>query len=199
MKHIFFVLFVSVLTLVACQEEQKQATAPVQAVQKQASSAKATKKLGPPKPGQRERYKHGDQPSVYTYKGYEFQPVPYEITETYKLNRSVSDPSISHKRLFYTEGSRYKGGEGLVLNGQPHGEWTWWHEDKKLQKKQQVTFVSGKKEGIQKSWYWNGQQRAQQEFKDGVRHGNRTTWKEDGGLLGTKYYENGEVVDSQRF
>ncbi len=195
-KHWFLLLLFSstILFFTGCQQKTKQApkATATKATTTTTTTASTTKQK------KREGYKDADPSAPYKFQDILFEAVPYEKSNSYKLNRAINDPTMVHKRLFYTEGDRRKGGEGLLRDGKPEGLWVWYHEDEKLQKKQEVTFVNGKEEGIQKSWYWNGQQRSEQEYKNGVRHGKRTTWKEDGGLLGKKTYENGEVVHSER-
>ncbi len=84
------------------------------------------------------------------------------------------------------------------LNGQYHGiqrEWYWSEmlsEDVKTDRLlEELVYVNGKMEGMQRTWHRNGQLESEKVFKDGNYHGLHRDWHVNGQLKSECNYENG--------
>lgn len=60
------------------------------------------------------------------------------------------------------------------------------------QKREEVSYKDGKKDGLWTGWYENGQQQFEGKYKDGEREGLWTFWYENGQERGVENYKNGK-------
>ena len=131
--------------------------------------------------------------------------------------------------------NKYESGQkhtkGYLTNGREDGIWTWWYEgspknhirlylDNILdnlpylfydswenygQKRKEVDFLDGTKDGLSTEWYENGQKKQEGTYKDGKEDGLWTGWYDNGQKeiegtfkdgkpdgLSTLWYENGQ-------
>ena len=68
---------------------------------------------------------------------------------------------------------------------------TYW-DIKEKQKKEEITYKDGKKDGLFTAWYRNGQKMMEEHFKDNKLEGHLTTWYENGQKKLDVYYKNGK-------
>jgi len=61
-------------------------------------------------------------------------------------------------------------------------------------RKGEASFFEGKKDGVERYWYSNGQIRVERQWMNGELHGYLTEWDTQGNLLGRKRYQRGEEV-----
>jgi hypothetical protein len=91
--------------------------------------------------------------------------------------------------------------EGVLENGKliTHKEFKWYENG---QKKSEVNYKDGEKDGFWTEWYENGQKGEEYTYKDGKQDGLVTQWYENGQMsyegtgkpdgLSTYWYENGQ-------
>ncbi len=60
------------------------------------------------------------------------------------------------------------------------------------QKKKELSYKDGKKEGITTDWYENGQKKAVYSYKDGKKDGHASVWYEKGQKKGEAHYKDGK-------
>jgi len=91
---------------------------------------------------------------------------------------------------------------GLIINGLKEGLWeeeTWevLHADTEERilshVKKKGSYKGGKKEGLHKVWFENGQLESEGTFKDGNKEGVHKLWYENGQLKIESTYKNGEI------
>ncbi|MCA9077135.1 MAG: hypothetical protein KDA93_19065 [Planctomycetaceae bacterium] len=75
-------------------------------------------------------------------------------------------------------------------DGNAHGEWQWWHEDGSVNIEGE--FVDGNKNGLWTWYYPNGQKFAESNFDHGTMVKTESHWSENGDLVSTGEYRNGE-------
>ncbi|MGD9856751.1 MAG: hypothetical protein AB7U20_17525 [Planctomycetaceae bacterium] len=71
-------------------------------------------------------------------------------------------------------------------DGQPHGEWLWWHADGTPST--EGSFIHGKKHGSWRWWYEGGQMFAETEYDNGISRGTLRHWSPEGKLLNEGHY-----------
>ena len=134
------------------------------------------------------------------------EPINYEEMLNYRdgmyYTKDTNKPYSGQVFSLHDDGK--KKGEGSLKDGKmiSKTEWEWYQNE---QKKSEIHYKDGKKDGLQTEWYENGQKRWEGTIKDGNKDGLSTqwwlngqkmverTWKdgiEDG--LVTEWYENGE-------
>ena len=77
-------------------------------------------------------------------------------------------------------------------NGKRHGICKSWYEDG--QPMYESPYKNGKKDGIWKGWYADGQLQYEYPYKNGKRHGMDKDWCEKGTLKRTRYYYEGKEL-----
>ena len=58
-------------------------------------------------------------------------------------------------------------------------------------------YINGKKDGIHKEWYDDGQIKSELEFKEGKKDFKHKEWFESGQLRSVESYDNGSLIDNQ--
>jgi len=91
---------------------------------------------------------------------------------------------------WYEDGQKKK--ETNYKNGKQEGLKTFWNNNG--QRKWEGNFKNGKKEGLFIGWYANGQKRFEGNAKYGKDDGLWTYWDEEGNLVKTKTYKDGDLV-----
>ena len=78
-------------------------------------------------------------------------------------------------------------------DGKKDGLQTSWYENG--QKYSEINHKEGTKHGLQTYWYENGQKQVEITRKNGKKHGLETWWDEEGNIIQQKRYENGQQVE----
>lgn len=100
--------------------------------------------------------------------------------------------------------------EGTTKNGELHGVMNHWAE--KGHKHMEVSYIQGKKHGIEKNWYENGQIKAEANWEKGQIDGLSTLWSPEGMKIQTiewksdkehgewiEFYEDGGIKRNRLF
>ena len=87
--------------------------------------------------------------------------------------------------------------EVTYKNGKRDGLMTQWRENG--QKKWEVTHKAGKVEGLWTWWHANGQKARDTTYKDGKREGLTTEWYAHGQKAGEETYKDGKLVSETKW
>jgi len=85
-----------------------------------------------------------------------------------------------------------KGFERNFRNGEEEGLWTEWYENG--QKNWEGNYKNGNLEGLWTEWFKNGQKKYELHLKGGKKEGLFTTYDEEGSVIKTETYKDGELV-----
>lgn len=101
---------------------------------------------------------------------------------TPRVEREIARFSDNHfeadgaYREYYPNGKLFV--EGQFRRGRQHGEWTYYHDNGKINRK--ATFNDGQPDGVREIYRADGTLVAKRGFKDGKRHGEWITYDETG-------------------
>jgi antitoxin component YwqK of YwqJK toxin-antitoxin module len=87
-------------------------------------------------------------------------------------------------------GSTQVSAEGEYVGGKKHGVWRWWYSDGQLQS--EVTFVHGLREGHETGWHENGNKSAEGDNRGGHREGPWDFWYASGAFQQRYLYRQGK-------
>lgn len=108
--------------------------------------------------------------------------------QEYKEGQLDGKSVIYTDKGFIQEESEYK-------EGKRHGITTWYLNEEKQQGPKYVmyTYQDGKFEGVQETYYENGNIKTQKMFSNNVQHGAAIEYYEDGRIKSEANYKNGEL------
>lgn len=108
--------------------------------------------------------------------------------------QEYKDGQLDGKSVIYTDQGFVQEESGYKA-GKRHGETTWYLYEEKTQGPKYVmyTYKDGMFEGVQETYYENGNVKTRKMFSNNVANGLATEYYEDGSLKSECTYKNGEV------
>ena len=82
-------------------------------------------------------------------------------------------------------------------NGKRDGKWIEHDFSYTGKEKRSGNYKNGKEDGLETSWYANGQKREERTYKDGEYDGLYTEWYENGQKRGEGTYKDGELISAK--
>ncbi len=110
------------------------------------------------------------------------------------VKQEYKDGKLNGKSLIYTD-KGFVQEESEYKEGKRHGVTTWYMVEEKIQGPKYVmyTYQDGKFEGVQETYYENGNVKTRKMFSNNVQHGPAIEYYEDGKVKSEANYKNGEL------